>query len=96
MAQSWDAATTAQPREFIDFMNALARRGRRPILVSFGNPYLLAQTPGVAAYVAAWGGFPVSQQAAARAVLGTSPITGRLPIAIPPVARLGAGILRGG
>ena len=95
MAQSWDAATTAQPREFIDFMNALARRGRRPILVSFGNPYLLAQAPGVSAYVAAWGGFPVSQQAAARAVLGTSPITGRLPIAIPPVARLGAGILRG-
>ena len=96
MAQSWDAATTAQPREFIDFMRALTRQGRRPILVSFGNPYLLAQTPGVGAYLAAWGGFPVSQQAAARAVLGTAPITGRLPIAIPPAARLGAGIMRGG
>ena len=96
MAQSWDAATTAQPREFIDFVSALTRRGRRPVLVSFGNPYLLAQTPGVPAYVAAWGGFPVSQQAAARALLGTAPIQGRLPIAIPPVARLGAGIARGG
>ena len=96
MAQSWDAATTAQPREFIDFVTTLSRRGRRPILVSFGNPYLLAQTPGVPAYIAAWGGFPVSQQAAARALLGTSPIRGRLPIAIPPVARLGAGIIRGG
>ncbi len=96
MAQSWDATSTAQPREFIDFMTTLTRRGRRPILVSFGNPYLLAQTPGVPAYIAAWGGFPVSQQAAARALLGTTPIQGRLPIAIPPVARLGAGIARGG
>jgi len=96
MAQSWDATTTAQPREFLDFVATLSRRGRRPILVSFGNPYLLTQTPGVAAYVAAWGGFPVSQQAAARALLGSAPIRGRLPIAIPPVARLGAGLLRGG
>lgn len=96
MAQSWDATTTAQPREFLEFMTTLSRRGRRPILVSFGNPYLLAQTPGVPSYIAAWGGFPVSQQAAARALLGTSPIEGRLPIAIPPVAKLGAGIIRGG
>jgi len=70
MAQSWDATTTAQPKEFIDFVSALSRRGRRPILISFGNPYLLTQTPGVPAYIAAWGGFPVSQQAAARALLG--------------------------
>ncbi len=96
MSQGWDAATTAQPREFVDFVTALSRRGRRPILVSFGNPYLLTQTPGVAAYLIAWGGFPVSQQAAARALLGSAPIQGRLPISIPPVARVGAGILRGG
>ena len=96
MAQSWDATSTAQPREFLDFVRALSRRGRRPILVSFGNPYLLAQTPGVPAYVAAWGGFPVSQTAAARALLGSAPVQGRLPISIPPVARLGAGIMRGG
>ena len=96
MAQSWDATSTAQPREFLEFVRALSRRGRRPILVSFGNPYLLAQTPGVPAYVAAWGGFPVSQTAAARALLGSAPIQGRLPISIPPVARLGAGISRGG
>jgi beta-N-acetylhexosaminidase len=96
MAQSWDATTTTSPREFIDFVGALSRRGRRPILVSFGNPYLFAQTPGVAAYLVGWGGFPVSQQAAARALLGTARIEGRLPISIPPVARLGAGIVRGG
>ena len=70
--------------------------GKRPIVVSFGNPYLLQQVRTVPAYLIGWGGFPVSQQAAARALLGSAPIVGRLPIAIPPVAPLGAGLRRGG
>ncbi len=96
MAQSWDATSAAAPREFVDFVNRLTRQGARPIVVSFGNPYLLQQLRTVPAYVAGWGGFPVSQQAAARALLGTAPIQGRLPIAIPPVAPLGGGLQRGG
>jgi beta-N-acetylhexosaminidase len=96
MAQSWDAVSTTSPREFIDFVNGLAKRGARPIIVSFGNPYLLEQVRAVPAYVIGWGGFPVSQQAAARAMLGSIAIEGRLPIAIPPVAPLGSGIRRGG
>ena len=96
MAQSWDAVSAAAPREFVDFVNELTRRGARPIVVSFGNPYLLQQVRTVPAYLIGWGGFPVSQQAAARALLGSVPIVGRLPIAIPPVAPLGAGLRRGG
>jgi hypothetical protein len=76
---------------FAAFVRELARRDRRPILVAFGNPYLLQQTPEAAAYVVAWSGIAASQQAAARALLGTIPVTGRLPIAIPPLAPLGAG-----
>jgi hypothetical protein len=34
----------------------------------------------------------VSQQAAARAILGAIPVTGMLPISIPPYAGIGAGI----
>jgi beta-N-acetylhexosaminidase len=60
-------------------------------VVAFGNPYLLQQIPDVGTYVIAWGGFPVSQRAAARALLGIAPITGKLPIAIPPLVPLGAG-----
>jgi beta-N-acetylhexosaminidase len=66
-------------------------RGNRPIVVALGNPYLLREIPDVPAYLVGWGGFPVSQRAAARALLGTIPITGHLPIGIPPVAPLGAG-----
>jgi beta-N-acetylhexosaminidase len=96
MAQSWDAVNAASPREFVDFVNGLTRRDARPIFVSFGNPYLLEQVRGVPAYLIGWGGFPVSQQAAARALLGSAPIGGRLPIAIPPVAPLNGGLRRGG
>jgi beta-N-acetylhexosaminidase len=53
---------------------------------------LLQQVPSVPGYVVAWGGFPVSQQAAARAILGAIPVTGTLPISIPPYTALGAGI----
>ena len=69
----------------------LAQRHPRTVLVAFGNPYLLQQVPAVSTYLVAWGGFPVSQAAAARALIGVAPITGRLPISIPPLLRFGAG-----
>ncbi|HWL40926.1 MAG TPA: glycoside hydrolase family 3 N-terminal domain-containing protein [Gemmatimonadaceae bacterium] len=94
IGHSWDAVTANAPQAFAGFVETLARRGRKPILVAFGNPYLLRQVPGVPAYLIAWGGFPVSQQAAARALLGTSAITGHLPISIPPHVVRGAGEVR--
>jgi beta-N-acetylhexosaminidase len=87
-------ASVAAPQGFVDFVEELVRRGRRPIVVAFGNPYLLQQLPDVPAYVAAWGGFPVSQRAAARALLGVAPVSGRLPISIPPLMQIGAGEVR--
>ena len=84
-------ATAAAPRGLIDLLNALQQRGRQPIVISFGNPYLLKEIPSVPAYLIAWGGWQASQGAAARALAGDAPITGRLPISIPPVAVIGAG-----
>ena len=91
VGQNWDAVTASAPQAFANFVRTLVQRGRKPIVVAFGNPYLLQQLPWVPSYLVAWGGFPVSQQAAARALLGMSPITGRLPISIPPLAPLGTG-----
>src|SRR4051812_5216312 len=94
VGQSWDALTADAPQAFATFMQTLAQRGRKPILIAFGNPYLLQQLPWVGTYLVAWGGFPVSQTAAARALLGSSPISGHLPISIPPHAGCGTGIER--
>jgi hypothetical protein len=62
--------------------------------VNFGNPYLLQQVPNVSTYLLAWGGFPISQRAAAQALVGVNPITGRLPISISPLLPFGAGEMR--
>jgi beta-N-acetylhexosaminidase len=91
MGQGSDVVSLNAPQPFTNFVQTLAQRGRRPIVVAFGNPYLLQQLPWVGTYLVAWGGFPVSQTAAARALLGTSAISGHLPISIPPYASRGAG-----
>ena len=82
------------PEPLAQFMRDLAQRHARTMLVAFGNPYLLQQVPSISTYVVAWGGFPVSQTAAARALLGLAPITARLPITIPPLLPFGAGLNR--
>lgn len=82
------------PEPIAQFLRAIVQRHPRTIVVAFGNPYLLQQVPAASTYVVGWGGFPVSQSAAARAVLGVAPITGRLPISIPPLLRLGTGLDR--
>jgi beta-N-acetylhexosaminidase len=94
VGQNWDAVTASAPQAFASFVQTLVQRGRKPIVVAFGNPYLLQQLPSIGTYLVAWGGFPVSQTAAARALLGSSAISGHLPISIPPYATRGTGIER--
>jgi beta-N-acetylhexosaminidase len=84
IGQSWDATTIEAPGAIASFLHDLGERPvGREVLVAFGNPYLLEQVPDFPAYVVAWGGFPVSQRAAAHALLGGIPVVGRLPITIP-------------
>ena len=84
-------ATAGAPRAFLDFVAQLRAQNARVVLVSFGTPYLLQQAPSVTTYMIAWGPSQASQQAAARALLGVSAITGKLPISLPPLALLGDG-----
>jgi beta-N-acetylhexosaminidase len=94
VSHAWNATSADAPKEFANFVNALVTARKRPIVVSLGNPYLLQQIRGVPAYVIAWSGIGASQRAAARALLGTNAITGRLPIRIPPSTSIGAGLMR--
>jgi beta-N-acetylhexosaminidase len=89
-----NVANASAPEPIAQFIRDLVQRHPRTILVAFGNPYLLQQVPAVSSYLVAWGGFPVSQSAAGRSVIGITPITGKLPITIPPLLRFGAGIAR--
>ena len=95
VSHAWNATSAEAPKEFASFVKALVTARKRPIVVSLGNPYLLQQIQGVPAYLIAWSGIGASQRAAARALLGANPITGRLPIRIPPSTSMGAGVMRG-
>ncbi|MDX1495337.1 MAG: serine hydrolase, partial [Longimicrobiales bacterium] len=64
------------------------------VLISFGNPYLLAAVPEVGSYMLAWGDRGVSQRAAVVALFGEEAISGRLPVALPPFHELGEGLDR--
>lgn len=92
--QTSATATAGAPPAVTQLVAELMRRGRGPIVVAFGNPYLLREIAAAPAYLVAWGGSIVSQQAAARALMGEIAITGRLPISIPPVVPIGAGLVR--
>lgn len=66
---------------------------KKPVaFVAMGNPYLLRNFPGVAAYVATYSTVPPSEIAAVRAVFGEIPMEGKLPVSIPGFASFGEGI----
>jgi beta-N-acetylhexosaminidase len=69
-------------------------RTRPTILVSMGNPYLISRLPEVGSYLIGWRSNPVTEEAVARALAGAAPITGRLPISIPPLYPRGWGVER--
>ncbi len=83
--------TIGMPGLLADLVRETAR-ARPTVLVSLGSPYLISQTPGVAAYLIGWSATPPSEWAAARALSGAA-IGGRLPIRVPPHP-LGAGLER--
>ena len=91
---SSSTARLAAPEGMADLLTGLQKSGTRVVLASFSNPYIAQDLPPVPAYLIAWGGSPLMQRAAARALLGVTPITGQLPITIPSVAPFGAGVRR--
>jgi beta-N-acetylhexosaminidase len=92
VGQIWNATSLGVSGAFTSLINDLIDKGHGPIVVTFGNPYLLQQLPRVGTYFVAWGGAPASQSAAAHALMGDAAISGHLPISIPPYVARGTGI----
>ena len=80
--------------ERLSTLISTSARARRTILVSLGNPYLISRLPEVGSYLIGWRSNPVTEEAMARALAGAAPITGRLPISIPPLYARGWGVER--
>ena len=91
---SSSTATMAATGGLTELIDGLQKAGRRVVLISFANPYLAQSLPLTPVFLEAWSGSPLSQRAAARALLGLAPISGQLPVTIPSVAPYGAGLRR--
>ncbi len=77
---------------FPDFLNGLIA-GKIPVtLASLGNPYLARSFPNASAYLTTYSPTPTSETSLAKILFGEIPITGRLPVSIPGVAKFGEGI----
>jgi beta-glucosidase-like glycosyl hydrolase len=66
----------------------------RKIAVAFGSPYLLREIPSAGSYLCAYGIQPVMQVAAASALFGETPVTGKLPVTIPGLYPRGHGLTK--
>lgn len=67
---------------------------RRAAVVAFGNPYIIRQFPRARTYLNTYGVGDALEIAAARALAGAAPITGRSPVSLPGFLRAGGGITR--
>ena len=83
----------AIPAHIGAWIDSLATRGRL-VVVANGNPYVIRQFPRVQSYVATFGIGEALERAAARALLGQAPITGRAPISLPGIFQRGDGLPR--
>jgi beta-N-acetylhexosaminidase len=85
------SGTIAMPPALADLVEG-ASRVRPTLLVSFGSPYLAAQAPSVSAFLLGWTNTAQMEDVVGSALSG-APITGRLPIDLPPRYRIGDGLI---
>jgi beta-N-acetylhexosaminidase len=73
-------------------VDRLLAAGKPVIVACFGSPYLAERFPSAKTWIAAFSTVDVAQWAMGRALFGQTAVTGRLPVNIPGVATLGAGL----
>ncbi|MEP6494966.1 MAG: glycoside hydrolase family 3 N-terminal domain-containing protein [bacterium] len=83
----------AIPSQVAAWVDSIAKR-RPVVVVAFGNPYLIRQFPNVHSYLVTYGVSDDLERAALSALLGTTPITGRIPVSLPGFFKAGDGLQR--
>ena len=81
-------------KSLIQFVKKLQATGKGVTIISFGELEVLNDIPELGTFMMAWSGQDVMQRAAAKALLGLTPITGKLPINLPPFHKRGDGLKR--
>lgn len=87
---------TQMSAEYLKFVSDLRKAGRDVVVISFGKLTVLDSLPKTETLIMAWSEQDVMQRAAARALLGTIPISGKLPLNLTPFHKRGDGLSRSG
>lgn len=90
--RSGAANSTGIPQRGIDLVKSALDSGKRVVIVSFGNPYLLTEFPNAANYIVAYGEQASLQRATARAMIGEIEFNGKLPITLSEGHKIGEGL----
>jgi beta-N-acetylhexosaminidase len=67
---------------------------KQPVIVAcFGSPYVIKQYPEAKTWIGVFSNADVAQRAAARAIFGQVPVSGRIPVNVPGAVCMGAGMV---
>jgi len=78
--------TIGLPADELEMIHALLKAGKPVIMVGLGSPYLMESFPEATTWLATFSVQDVAQRAAARALLGTFAVSGKLPVSLPGAA----------
>lgn len=84
---------TSVPPHIAAWIDSVAT-GPRTVVVAFGNPYLIRQFPRARTYMNTFGVGDALEIAAARALAGVQPISGKSPVSLPGFFKAGEGLTR--
>lgn len=80
------------PEKHEQFLNRLLQLRKKSVLIMFGNPYLVSELKNTNVHIMGWANTSLQMQAVAPVLFGASAVTGRLPIEIPGMYKVGDGL----
>ncbi|MFZ1322983.1 MAG: glycoside hydrolase family 3 N-terminal domain-containing protein [Ignavibacteria bacterium] len=87
-----NTGTVGLPNSQISLINSLISTGKKVIVISFGNPYLIQGFPDVDSYICAYADAESSIISSINALNGIIKFKGKLPVTISQEFKLGHGI----
>jgi beta-N-acetylhexosaminidase len=84
--------SVALPDEQASVVRRVLAGGKSVIVTCFGSPYVIRHFPEAKNWLGIFSNADVAQCAAARAIFGQTPISGRIPVNVPGAISIGAGM----
>ncbi len=93
---SWGIGTLIPNKSALRmFMFGLLSMGRKVVITSFGDPYVMYYCPTAEVYMCTYDETENAQKAAVNAWLGEAPVSGRSPVSLDGIFKRGDGIILG-